>query len=145
MDLVHLPLDVRFEILYYLEPLSIFCLSRTCKSMYTVLDFMKLTRWNINLHLSKFVDKPLDYRSMLGRCGAVVSGSSALQFLDGVFYEGSDTDVYFSDSKSVAVFGDYLVESEGYGFESESEYEQPSEWLGMSLRLIDGHLSNQLI
>jgi len=64
-------------------------------------------------------------------CGAVVSGSSALQFFDRVYWRESDLDVYFDCSVNadpVQRMGKYLVDVEGYVFVPNWELGQVARW-----------------
>ncbi|KAK6522220.1 hypothetical protein TWF281_002787 [Arthrobotrys megalospora] len=84
-------------------------LTSTCKA----LREKKEQLWDINKHLSHFLKKPTDFRSLMATHGAVVSGSDALQFLSRQRFENSDLDVYV-EVKGVREFSKHLEEVEGY-------------------------------
>ncbi|KAF8251307.1 hypothetical protein K440DRAFT_669960 [Wilcoxina mikolae CBS 423.85] len=58
---------------------------------------------------------------MMAYCGAVVSGSNALQFFDRVYWRESNMNVYFNDNvdeyaEHAERMGTYLIDTEGYEF-----------------------------
>ena len=72
-------------------------------------------RWDPNRRQKRFVNKPEDFRSMMGRCDAIISGSFVLQFLDDVTWLESGIDIFMPKGNATD-FGDYFVEKEGYKF-----------------------------
>lgn len=75
-------------------------------------------RWNINKKLRRFVTNPQNLRTELGRYDALISGSFAIQFFDGVIWEESDLDIYVKRLEGDAPIGKYLMSKEGYKFET---------------------------
>jgi len=71
-------------------------------------------RWDINKKLRSFVTKPIDLRSKLGQNDALISGSFAIQFFDGVIWNESDLDIFVEDGEGAIELGRHLVEKEGY-------------------------------
>jgi hypothetical protein len=59
---------------------------------------------------------------------AVVSGSNALEFLEGRRFEGSDLNVYVDHVDRMLVMGTYLMEIEGYVFCPMVDVGQPQLW-----------------
>ncbi len=61
-------------------------LTRTCRTLshlyQTLLD---LQQWNVDRDLLRFVKDPRRFRTQLGKCDGLISGSFALQFLSGCF------------------------------------------------------------
>jgi hypothetical protein len=110
---------------------SIFALTRVCKSLRGLYRDLKRTHWSIDNHLSHFFANANSFRNMMRACGAVVSGSSALQFFDRVYWRESDLDVYFDCSVNadpVQRMGKYLVDVEGYVFVPNWELGQVARW-----------------
>ncbi|KAI0083366.1 hypothetical protein BDY19DRAFT_702552 [Irpex rosettiformis] len=76
------------------SPGSILRVARTCHAAHLAMrDYFSRT-FNINKHLSRFFDDPLAFRSLQARTSSLISGSSALQFLDRTEYADSDLDLY---------------------------------------------------
>lgn len=74
-------------------------------------------RYNINKKSKRFVTKPPAFRSELGRYDALISGSFALQFFDGVVWDESDLDIFVEDGDYAPLaIGEYLIEREGYKY-----------------------------
>jgi hypothetical protein len=73
------------------------------------------TRFDQHKHLSRFFTAPLAFRSLQARTSTLVSGSSALQFLDRTFYPEADLDLY-CHYKAREELGRYLIHNEGYRF-----------------------------
>ena len=76
-------------------------------------------RWDINKKLRRFVTNPQNLRTELGRHDALISGSFAIQFFDGVVWDESDLDIYVEGARGEggegdAAIGRYLMEKEGY-------------------------------
>lgn len=55
-------------------------LSRTCRELHSQFLQAAPSIWDINKHLLRFVSDPVGFRSLLGECNALVSGSDALRF-----------------------------------------------------------------
>jgi hypothetical protein len=88
--------------------------SRTCRGSYDAVNSFNRCAFNINQHLSRFIDDPIGFRSMQAQTGTLISGSNALQFLDRTLYENSDLDLYVHDLYRYEV-GAFLQEH-GYVF-----------------------------
>ncbi|TVY86545.1 hypothetical protein LAWI1_G008802, partial [Lachnellula willkommii] len=71
-------------------------------------------RWNINKKLRRFVTHPKEFRTELGYWDALISGSFALQFFDGVVWEESDLDIFVEYGADATGLGEYLVRDESY-------------------------------
>ncbi|EWC46082.1 hypothetical protein DRE_04656 [Drechslerella stenobrocha 248] len=95
-----------------LGPVDTIRLLSTCKA----LQQFKGILWSINRSLTRFVDKPIAFRSLMARHDAVVSGSHALQFLERIQWAASDLDVYIHTIEGLLAFARHLVEDEGYSF-----------------------------
>ena len=94
-------------------------LARTCKKFHYIVNLIQRSQWNINKRLGYFVNDPIGFRSMIGQCEALISGSFALGFLDRMFWDGSDLDIYVEfgeDNSRARRLGRYLIREEGYQF-----------------------------
>lgn len=71
--------------------------------------------WTVDTGLARWFDNPFDFRQMLGNCGAVVSGSTAVQFFDRTRYPASDLDIVIPITTTYSM-GLWLMEN-GYTFQ----------------------------
>ena len=69
---------------------------------------------NINSKLRAFLAQPIAFRSRLAQCNALISGSFALQFFEGVIWPESDLDIFVEDGPGSRSLCDYLTNEEGY-------------------------------
>lgn len=96
----------------YLDPKDIYAFRLTTKQLSPFFEILFRSQWNINRKLTRFVRDPIGLRSQLGRHGALISGSFAVQFFDrGVWEAGLDVYVHGSNADGL---GEYLVGREGY-------------------------------
>lgn len=91
-----------------LRPRDIICLRRTCK------DIREYLQWDINAKLQRFFNNPCAFRSELGRCEALISGSFALQFFERVTWPQSDLDIFAEEGGNFHSMCIYLESKEGY-------------------------------
>lgn len=61
-------------ILPYLSIADVISLTLTCKGFDQLQPTLMATAYNINCLLGKFFKDPLEFRSLQGRCGAIVTG-----------------------------------------------------------------------
>ncbi|KAG2141376.1 uncharacterized protein EDB93DRAFT_1159358 [Suillus bovinus] len=121
-----------------LSPRTLVWLSRTCHMIYKAVIHFCQRAYNINRHLSRYFPDPLSFRSLQARTGLVISGSSALQFLDRTFYPESDLDIYSHPGHVYEVLD--WIESFGYRFEPHKYQEEDwrsqvsAEWDGTQPR-----------
>lgn len=102
------------QIFRYVSARSLIRIGKTCRVAHNaVLEYYRYG-FNINRHLARFFNNPVAFRSIQARTGTIISGSSTLQFLDRIFYEGSDLDLYLHP-KTTKDIGDFLLQ-EGYHF-----------------------------
>jgi hypothetical protein len=105
-----------FELIFAdLSPGSLIRLGRTCRLAQQALTIFYSGAFNINRHLSRFFSNPVGFRSLQARTATLISGSSALQFLDRTFYPESDLDLYAHPDCAREV-GLWLIQNEGYIF-----------------------------
>ncbi|KAI5117825.1 hypothetical protein M0805_003303 [Coniferiporia weirii] len=100
----------------YCTPATIFCLGRTCRLAYrSVQDYMKRA-FDIEKHFSRYFTNPFTFRILQARTQALVSGSTALQFMDRTLYEESDLDIYVSWPQAAKVC-EWIMNWGGKGYE----------------------------
>ncbi|TDL16734.1 hypothetical protein BD410DRAFT_755116 [Rickenella mellea] len=97
------------------SPASIFCIGRTCKIARNAVQFYVKRTFDINDHLHRFVHNPIEFRSMLDRTGAIISGSNALQFLNRKTWPESDLDLYVYKPNYKEV-GRWLQDNAGFSY-----------------------------
>ncbi|KAI1269437.1 hypothetical protein F5Y18DRAFT_437344 [Xylariaceae sp. FL1019] len=73
------------------------------------------TVWNINTKLARFFDDPVAFRTQLGMSNGLISGSFALQFLEGVTWKDSDLDILIQHGEDADAIEQCLIE-QGYEF-----------------------------
>lgn len=98
-----------------LSPGNIFRVGRTSSfSRQAVRDY-KSRAWDINKHLRRYFTDPIGFRALQAQTSAIISGSSAVQFLDRDFYPASDLDLYV-DIKNAAAVCAWIEEHGGKGY-----------------------------
>ncbi|KAG1859441.1 hypothetical protein C8R48DRAFT_605657 [Suillus tomentosus] len=113
------------NIFSYVSPRELVRLGRSCRAAYAASKDYSRRAFNINQHLSRFISKPLLFRSLQARTGTLIAGSNALQFLDRTLYDEADMDIYVHPGHAREVM-DYVVEREGYEFKLHSR--QPRDY-----------------
>ena len=105
----------------YLSIRDIISLTRTCKALsHLYRTLIRLQHWNIDRDLLRFVEDPRRFRSQLGKCNGLISGSFALQFFERVAWEGSDLDLFVEAGEDAQVLANHLVQVEGYQYVRQS-------------------------
>jgi hypothetical protein len=107
------------NIFSYISPRELVRFGRSCRAAYAASKDYSRRAFNINRHLSSFISQPLLFRSLQARTGTLIAGSNALQFLDRIFYNEADMDLYVHPGHAKEVM-DYVVEREGYEFKPHS-------------------------
>ena len=64
---------------------DIISLTRTCKSLSGLYRSLLSSQWNVDKHLRRFVDNPVNFRSQMARCDAL-GGSFLIIFLCGLHW-----------------------------------------------------------
>ncbi|KAJ7495920.1 hypothetical protein B0H11DRAFT_1910206 [Mycena galericulata] len=106
--LLSLPNCLLLHVLSFWSPQCI----ATCDSLSTL-------AWDVDRFFAPwFIDDTVDFRVMLERCGAVVSGSLITQFFDRTLYRDSDMDIFLRMG-GLPEMGAWLV-SQGYIYSSTS-------------------------
>jgi hypothetical protein len=75
--------------------------------------------FNVDRHLSRFFERPREFRALQARTGTLVSGSDALQFFERKRWPGADLDLYAHPFEREAV-GRWLIDHAGYTFQPNS-------------------------
>lgn len=96
-------------------------LTRLSHINHVAYDTVQKFRTNdINHRLTRFFEDPLSFRSLMAQTHTVISGSFALQFMDGSYYPNSDLDLYILPNDTLLILGAYLLH-QGYIY-------TPQEW-----------------
>lgn len=105
-------------------------LTRTCKALsHLYQTLLGLQQWNVDRDLLRFVKDPHRFRTQLGKCDGLISGSFALQFFERVYWEGSDLDIFVKDRREACEFEHYLTNVENYKLSRES-FDTDYNWIG---------------
>ncbi|EPS42615.1 hypothetical protein H072_3395 [Dactylellina haptotyla CBS 200.50] len=89
-------------------------LTSTCRE----LRQKKSAIWDINDHLSRFLDDPLTFRSLMAQHDILISGSDALEFLSRRRCQDSDLDIYVNGEEALTKVLRHLEKTEKYVFAS---------------------------
>ena len=103
------------RIFLYLTAGDIVRMGRTCSAGRLAVQIFRNDHFSINRHLSRFFRHPLAFRSLQAATGTLISGSSALQFLNRTFYAKSDLDLYTHPGYAKQV-GRWLIDVEAYQY-----------------------------
>jgi hypothetical protein len=76
---------VRERLLLALDGQTLVRLAQTSRAMHNSIT----SAWNVNTRLRRFFDDPVAFRAKLGQCDALIAGSFALQFFEGVVWRES--------------------------------------------------------
>jgi len=107
----------------YMPIAGIIYLTQTCKALsHLYQTLLGLQQWNVDRDLLRFVEDPRRFRTQLGKCDGLISGSFALQFFERVYWEGSDLDIFVEDRIEAQKFEHYLSNVENYELSKESSH-----------------------
>lgn len=81
--------EITLIVTSYWSITDILAVASTCKSICTTLK----NCWDVDALLNRWFENAQAFRQMLGQCGAIVSGSTALQYFDRTSYSRSDVDI----------------------------------------------------
>lgn len=102
---------IQRAMLPYFDIVDILALGRTCMRLKTEIPpALTATRYNINRHLEKFFNDPVEFRSLLGSYGGLVYGDFARCFLAGD--TSKVTELHIAAENPINFYG-YLIK-EGY-------------------------------
>lgn len=117
---------IQRAMLPYFDIVDILALGRTCMRLKTEIPpALTATQYNINRHLEKFFNDPVEFRSLLGSYGGLVYGDFARCFLAGD--NSKVTELYIAAENPINFHG-YMTK-EGY-----SEYAKMGRKLGIQVR-----------
>ncbi|KII94493.1 hypothetical protein PLICRDRAFT_120574 [Plicaturopsis crispa FD-325 SS-3] len=98
-----------------LSPATLIRFSWTCRDARDAVRGFWQIAYDIDRHLKRFFRDPREFRELQARTGTLISGSSALQFLDRTVYPGSDLDLYVEGRYALSI-EEWLVNSAGYSY-----------------------------
>ncbi|EJD05470.1 uncharacterized protein FOMMEDRAFT_152781 [Fomitiporia mediterranea MF3/22] len=99
----------------FCTPATIFRVARTCRLAHAaMLDYTSRV-FDINKHYLRFFNDPFSFRVLQARTHAIVSGSSALQFMDRTVYEKSDLDIFVTNRCAAEICA-WIVKCGGRGY-----------------------------
>lgn len=97
-----------------LEPQDLYALRATSHAGQDVVEEYLERRFNITRTLSPYFDSVPNFRAIQARTATLVSGSTALQFMDRTTYPNSDLDLYLFRRHVPLVIA--FLEHEGYQY-----------------------------
>ena len=100
-----------------LSPVDLANFSLTCRTAYNSVKAFSRLAYDIRKLLSRyFPEDQIDaFRYLQDRTRTLISGSTALQFFDRTYYEGSDLDLYVEERHAKEVL--YFIRDKGYVFD----------------------------
>lgn len=101
---------IRERMLLAFDAQGLLILSRTCKTLHKEIT----STWDINKRLLRFFDDPIPFRCKLGESDALIAGSFALQFFEGVFWRESDLDIEVQVGDNLEKMHQFMIGKGGY-------------------------------
>ncbi|KFH40863.1 hypothetical protein ACRE_084410 [Hapsidospora chrysogenum ATCC 11550] len=98
----------------YLTIADFLVLCQVCRRLAGLKDCILRKISSVNIRLRDFVDDPTMFRSQLGNCGALISGSFALNLFELSRYKVLYLDVFVRDGPDTDHFTNYIRETEKY-------------------------------
>lgn len=92
---------------------SIVALSQTCKSLSNLYKRIQPTQWNIDRRLKEYFNEPSRVRSLMGECGALISGRFAVEFFERIKFPQRSLEIYV-EGINAKRFVTHLVKVEKY-------------------------------
>lgn len=106
----------------------------TCQIARRALQDYRSRAFDINTHLRRYISEPKAFRDLQARTGAIISGSTALQFMDRTFYPEADLDVYVYPQDYLDVGRFFMRDVEmGYVFKPNSRQDPDFEKANITL------------
>src|ERR1700722_19018160 len=109
-------------ILDNVSPRDLIRFSQTCLGARNAVQKYMRQAFNIHSHLFRFFKAPQEFRALQARTGTLISGSSALQFMDRSFYKESDLDLYV-DRRYGREIGLWLM-GQGYEYYKDQDFDK---------------------
>jgi len=98
----------------FIDTKSFLAVTQTCRQYRE----LQTVEWGINAKLSLFLEDPQDFRSQLGRCKALISGSFALQFFERILWPEADLEIMIEQGTDVVMMDQHLIAKECYSLTS---------------------------
>lgn len=98
-----------------LSAAALICIGATSRQAHAALLDYKQRTFNPNKLLEMYFSDPIGFRSLQAQTHTLISGSSALQFLDRTVYPKTDLDLFVHPGEQGKV-SYWLIEHEGYKF-----------------------------
>ncbi|RYP11665.1 hypothetical protein DL765_007655 [Monosporascus sp. GIB2] len=80
-----------------------------CATSRLLRDMVRQDVFDTNARLRRFIDNPTEFRTELGRCDALITGSVALEFFERVTWPGSTLQVLVEDGSNFEQLKAYLL------------------------------------
>ena len=93
---------------------EIVSLTQTCKKFSDLYQYLLPIQWDVDKALRYYVDDPQGFRSQMARSDALISGTFAANFFEGVFWEREPLDVWVREGEGFWLFLAYLYDIAGY-------------------------------
>lgn len=110
---------IQMMVLPYLHIADVIALTRTCRGFGQLLPMPKATAWNVNNYLRPWFSDPRVFRSVQGRCGALLVGGFARRFLRRIHCRVVGIELIVTDGLKNAIYS--YLEGEGYTLKEELE------------------------
>ena len=108
----------------YLSIAEIVGLTRTCKKLSDLYQYLIPSLWDIDKGLQRYVDDPCGFRSQMAMSDALIFGDSALQFFERAFCNCHPLSVLIQQGQGLELFQKYLIGIEGYSQTNVIGYEE---------------------
>ena len=72
---------------------QIISLTRTCKKLSGLYQYLLPVQWDVDKALRRYVDDPLGFRSQMARCDALIGGDFSLQYFERTHGDSESLDV----------------------------------------------------
>ncbi|KAK7696086.1 hypothetical protein QCA50_000729 [Cerrena zonata] len=129
-----IPNDLLYDTVFsFCTPTTFLRLSRTCQSARAAVQSYMRRAFRTDRIYSRFFTSPVAFRRMQARTGALVSGSTALQFFDRSRYSEADLDIYVPLKYRLEV-ADFLF-NDGYSYVPERNQDSDFRRAASDLRL----------
>lgn len=98
----------------YLSVSQIVSLTRTCKKLSGLYQYLLPIQWDVDKALLRWVDDPLGFRSQMARCDALIDGDFSFHYFERIQMERGPLDVSIQQGFRVELFSKYLLDIAGY-------------------------------
>lgn len=105
---------IALQLCALLRPADFISVTRTCKALTALYRDLRPSLWNVDKRLSRFLDDPKAFRSLMAQHKTLIYGSLALQFFDRCTWSDSDLNVCISRDQAAEAIEEHLCKREGY-------------------------------